>query len=115
MTPEYLNELADLAAPGQLWRLGFWEQTQLPPELRQRLDIGVALRRHAEHVRRVNALLGTGKSLVITPLSPCGTATMTIPAPDKHRMLAGRREVSNAQAQARAEAAGRSESPAAQG
>lgn len=68
MTPEYLRELADLADPDQLWRLKGLDQLALPPEKRHQLDTGVALRRQAEHVRRLQALVGTGMSLLITPL-----------------------------------------------
>lgn len=81
MTPEYLHELADLADPDKLWRLGGFEQMGLPPDLRKQLDTGIALRRHAEHVRRLQELLGKGKSLLLTPLSPNGTDLRTVPMP----------------------------------
>ena len=81
MTPEYLRELADLADPEQLWRLSCFDQMDLPPEKRRQLDAGVALRRHAEHVRRLRELLGTGQSLLLTPLSPNGTDVRTVPMP----------------------------------
>jgi hypothetical protein len=87
MTPEYLNELADIADPEQLWRLNPLDQMELEPILRLRLDTGVALRRYAEIVRQLDDLLGTGKSLVLTPLSRNGKAWMTIPAPDSHKRL----------------------------
>ena len=95
MTPEYLEELAGMADPNSLWRLPALEALDLPPHKRAQLDAGVALRRHADHVRRVGALLGTGKSLVITPLSLNGTATMTIAAPDEHKQLLARHEPPN--------------------
>lgn len=87
MKPEYLEELADLADPHSLWRMTALDQLGLPAESRRQLDTGIALRRMAEHVRRVRALLGTGKSLVITPLSESGSATMTIDAPPRHQKL----------------------------
>lgn len=87
LTPEYLYELADIADPGQLWRLSPFDQIKIPTEKRQQLDAGVALRRHAEHIERLRALLGTGKSLVVTPLTKNSTAVMTIDAPANHKRL----------------------------
>lgn len=87
MTPEYIEELADMADPSSLWRLGAAEQLGLPPHLRAQLDAGVALRRHADHVRRLNELLSTGTSLVITPLSPGATATAIVNTPKAHKRL----------------------------
>ena len=81
MTPEYLNELADAADPGQLWRLGALEQLALPPQLRRQLDTGVALRRQAHHIATLRSLLDTGRSLLLTPLSPNGTDVRTVPTP----------------------------------
>lgn len=69
MTPEYLLQLADIADPDQLWRLGWEEQQNLPQEKRHQLDMGVALRQQADHVRILQELVGTGTSLLITPLS----------------------------------------------
>lgn len=69
MSPEYLDELADLSDPGQLWRLAGLDQMKLPPVLRRQLDTGVALRRHAEDERRMRELLGTGNSLLLTPIA----------------------------------------------
>lgn len=87
MTPEYLRELADLADPDKLWTLGAFEQLDLPPEKRRQLDAGIALRRHAAHVNDLLGLLGTGKSLLLTPLSENGTAIMTTRTPAAHRKL----------------------------
>jgi hypothetical protein len=87
VTPEYLNELADLADPEQLWTLPGLSHLELPPGKRRQLDMGVALRRYAAHVRDVQALLGTGRSWLITPLSPNGTARCAVETPDKHRRL----------------------------
>ena len=87
MTPEYLCELADIADPEQLWRLDPFKQIELPSEKRKQLDAGVALRRYAEIVKQLDDLLGTGRSLVLTPLSHNGKAWMTIPAPDSHKRL----------------------------
>ena len=72
MTPEYLNELADLADPNQLWRLSGMDRMDLPPE------------------KRLRELQGTGLSLLITPLSPNSTATLTVPTPAKHKRLVTR-------------------------
>lgn len=93
MSPEYLNELADAADPERLWTLSPFVQMELPPEKRRQLDAGVALRRYASHVRDMNALLGTGKSLALTPLSALSTARTTIPTPDSHLALLAAREV----------------------
>lgn len=84
MTPEYLEELADLADPDQLWRLRGFDQLDLPADKRRQLDIGVALRRHASHVRELRELIGTGKSLLLTPYGPSCTdhRTIDIPVPD---------------------------------
>ena len=87
MTPEYLRELADLADPDKLWTLGAFEQLDLPPEKRRQLDAGIALRRHAAHVKELLELLGTGKSLLLTPLSENGTAIMTTRTPTAHQKL----------------------------
>lgn len=87
MTPEYLRELADLSDPDELWRRSGVDQRELNSVQRKQLDTGVALRRHAEHIRRLRELIGTGRSLVITPLSPNGTASLTIEAPEEHRKL----------------------------
>lgn len=91
MTPEYLNELADLADPDQLWRLAVLKQLELPPEKRRQLDMGVALRRHATHIKELRAYLGTGKSLLITPLSSNGTHHHSVPTPKSVlKMVAGK-------------------------
>lgn len=87
MTPEYLYELANLADPEQLWRLPGMQQLELPPEKRRQLDMGVALRRHALHITNVRFLLGSGLSLVITPLSPNSIAACNIKTPARHRKL----------------------------
>lgn len=87
MTPEYLCELADIADPDQLWRLDPFKQNDLEPAKRKQLDAGVALRRYADIVKQLDDLLGTGRSLVLTPLSRNGKAWMTIPAPDSHKRM----------------------------
>lgn len=88
MTPEYLRELADAADHEKLWTLSVFEQLDLPPEKRRQLDTGVALRRHADHVAKLLSLLGTDKSLLMTPLSESGTAITTTRTPAAHRKLA---------------------------
>jgi hypothetical protein len=86
-TPEYLEQLADIADPQQLWRLSGDAQQRLPPVDRQHLDMGVALRRYASHRRELLNALALGRSLVITPTSPNGTAHMTIAPPPQHAHL----------------------------
>lgn len=92
MTPAYLNELADLADPDKLWQLGAFEQLALPPEKRKQLDAGVALRRHASHVARIEDLIGKDKSLILTPLSPGGTAVATVTIHPEHKKLLEEKE-----------------------
>lgn len=87
MTPAYLLDLADIADPDQLWRLPGMQQLELPPEKRRQLDAGVALRRHARDVERLDGLRGKGKSLLLTPLPLHGTAVATIATPRQHTLL----------------------------
>lgn len=87
MTPEYLEQLADLADPDNLWQLGAFEQLDLPPEKRSQLDTGVALRRYAEHRRRLLKVLADRKSLLITPLGHLGSASRVVDTPDEHTKL----------------------------
>lgn len=98
MTPEYLEELADLADPDKLWRRAGLDRVDFTPEQKRQVDAGVALRRHASHVRRLRELLDTGKSLLITPLSLNGAAVMTTPTPDAHRKLVEQRKTPNTEA-----------------
>jgi hypothetical protein len=87
MTPAYLNELADMVDPDQLWRLPGMKQLELPPEKRRQLDAGVALRRHAAHVERLRGLLKEGRSLLITPLSDNSSTIKSVATPGDHRKL----------------------------
>lgn len=82
MTPDYLEQLADLADPDKLWRLGAFDQLELPPEKRRQLDTGVALRRYAEHRRRFLNALADQKSLLITPLSSLGSVSRVVDTPN---------------------------------
>ena len=101
--PDYLarrgvpQQLADLADPDKLWTLGAFGQLDLPPEKRRQLDAGIALRRHEAHVNDLLGLLGTGKSLLLTPLSENGTAIMTTRTPAAHRKLVECRKKPNHQ------------------
>lgn len=91
MSPEYLNELADLADPDQLWRTaGLLGRQDMPDEKRRQMDMGVALRRHAAHVKQLNDLREKGLSLCITPLSINSTASMSIKPPPRHQKLLDR-------------------------
>lgn len=85
MTPEYLEQLAEVADPDQVWRTPLLEQFSLSAEKRRQMDMGIALRRHASHIRDLQALIGTGRSLLLTPYSPSTTAVATIETPEKHR------------------------------
>lgn len=87
MSPEYLEELADLADPDQLWRQSAVSRMDLPADKRHQLDMGIALRRHASHVRTLRRLLEEKRSLLITPISPNGSATRSVDTPDYHQRL----------------------------
>ena len=92
MTPEYLEELADLADPDRLWRLPALAQSNLPPDKRRQLDTGVALRRHASHVRRLRELQSERRSLLITPLASNHTAVSSIETPADHARMRPERD-----------------------
>lgn len=77
--PKYLDELADIADPDQLWRLPLLDQVDLEPARRQQLDTGVALRRYAAHRREMESLIGTGNSLLLTPLGKNGSSHAHVP------------------------------------
>lgn len=87
MTPEYIERLADIADPDQLWRLPGLKQLELPPEKRQQLDTGVALRRYAEHERTLLRLMPEKRSLLITPLTANHTAIKFVDTPPDHEKL----------------------------
>jgi len=87
MTPQYLIELADLADPDELWRLGWEAQRDLPADKRRQLDTGVALRRAASHQQQMLEALAERKSLLLTPLSTCGLASAMVATPTKHARL----------------------------
>lgn len=88
MTPEYLEELADLADPDQLWRFRPRSPLNLPADKRHQLDMGIALRRYAHHLKELALAQQKGKSLLITKLSPNSFASMMVDAPDNHKRLA---------------------------
>jgi hypothetical protein len=87
MTPQYLNELADLADPDELWKLRGMDQIYLPPDKRKQLDAGVALRRYADHLTMLAGALERKESVLIKPLSSCGQATMRVETPPRHSKL----------------------------
>lgn len=82
-TAEYIEELADLADPDKLWMLAGMDQMDLSPEKIKQVDAGVYLRRHASHIRRLHALIGSGKSLLITPHSKGVSSINEIETPPK--------------------------------
>lgn len=86
-SPEYIEQLADLADPDELWRQCGIDQMKFTPEQQRQLDTGVFLRRHASHIRQLERLRAEGKSLCITPLSRNGTATKSIDPPPSHQRL----------------------------
>ena len=79
MTPEYVEHLADLADPDKLYLRHPWDE--LTQAQSQQRDMGIALRRHADDVRRLRALLDTGQSLLLTPLSINGRCIQIVPTP----------------------------------
>jgi len=87
MTPEYLDELANIADPDKLWKINVLKQMDLPPEKRRQLDAGVALRRHAAYHRSLNVVLEQQRSLLITPLSSNSTAQKAVDTPPEHERL----------------------------
>ncbi len=87
MSPEYLEQLADLADPRQLWRVAVLSREAFTEAERHQLDTGVALRRHASHIRRLREVLKDGRSLLITPLSDNGSAIKAIDTPADHARL----------------------------
>jgi len=86
MSPEYLEKLADLADPNEVWRRAFPLQ-DLTSEERRQVDTGVALRRYADHIRRLLGLMAEGRSLLITPLSANGSAFKSVATPPDHARL----------------------------
>lgn len=94
MKPEYLEELAELADPEQLWRLSGLDQMNLSPEKKRQLDTGVALRRHASHRRTLLRLMEEGRSLLITQLSNNSSAAMSVDTPENHERLRPRAALS---------------------
>ena len=94
MTPEYVNELADLADPDELWTLAARVQIGLSPHKRRQLDAGIALRRYAAYLERLRETLRLNKSLLITPLSANGIHSSVVPTPDDVKEL---RDVQRAQ------------------
>lgn len=89
MTPEYLDELANIADPLELWRLLPCEQNNLNDKQRRQLDTGVALRRHADYVRRLNHAYWLEVSYLITPLGTNTSciATKSVGIPKEHKAL----------------------------
>ena len=85
MSPEYIEQLADKADPDQLWLTPVLKQKDLPEAQRHQLDTGIALRRYASLVRHLNGLIGTDKSLLITPIARLSTISKVVPTPDDHQ------------------------------
>lgn len=81
MTPEHIEYLADLADPDKLWQHSPFDK--LTPEQARQLETGVALRRHAAHVRSLETICGKGLSLLITPTRPNVVHTSVIPTPGR--------------------------------
>jgi hypothetical protein len=87
MTPEYIEELADIADPEQLWRTGWPSRIHLTGEKRKQLDAGIALRRYAFHIKRLKEVLDANKSLLITPMSSNSSAIKSVDTPEDHEKL----------------------------
>lgn len=87
MTPEYIEELANIADPEKLWQLGFVECVNLTPEQRNKLNTGIALRRYAAHLMQLDDVRKAQRSLLITPLFGRGAAIKSIDTPPEHQRL----------------------------
>lgn len=87
MTPEYIDQLAEIADPTRLWRHPVMERHTLTEAQRQQMDTGVALRRHASYQRRLLGLLEEKRSLLVTPLASNSTATKSVGTPPDHERL----------------------------
>lgn len=90
MTPEYLNELADLADPDKLWRVGWPEMNYLSPEKKKQRDTGIALRRYASYIEREEKALAEKRSVIITPFSSHSSAVRLGDTPEDHARLRDR-------------------------
>lgn len=85
--PDYLYKLADLADPEKLWQTPFYKQSSFTEDQKRQLDTGIALRRHASHLRELDAARAKGVSVLITPLQPHHTAHKTVATPPDHARL----------------------------
>lgn len=87
MTPEYLEQLADIADPHKLWRKSGLERLKFTPEQKLQIDTGVALRRHADYLRRLARALEEKRSYLVTPLSSNSSASKFVTTPAEHQRL----------------------------
>ncbi len=78
MKAEYIEDLADAVDPEKLWQISPWDACSLSESKRERRDIGIALYLYAQHIRSLEALVGTGKSLLLTPVSKSSVLQSTI-------------------------------------
>jgi len=53
VSPAYIEQLAALAGPNQLWRSAGLERESFSEQECQQLDTGIALRRYALHLTRL--------------------------------------------------------------
>lgn len=86
MRPEYIDELADMVDPDEIWKRSLLDDTLTDQQKRQR-DAGVALRRHASHLRELERALEEKKSILITPLGPSFIAIRMTETPEDHEKL----------------------------
>lgn len=87
MHPDYLEDLAYVADPDELWRLSFLEKKNLPPDKLNQLHIGIALRRYANFIRSLNHSGEQGKIVLITAICDNGVFTEFVETPEKHKKL----------------------------
>ena len=90
MSPQYLYQLADMADPLQLWKMGAFARHELGAEQRFQLDTGIALRRHASYIEELERCLLEKRSLLVTPLSSNGTAVRKVDTPEDHAKMRDR-------------------------
>lgn len=89
VTPEYLELLANVVDPDQLWKRPMFDRNHLPESQRHQLDAGVALRRYAADVRALRSAASQGKSLLLTtfPHALHTRCTAVVDTPASHQRV----------------------------
>lgn len=87
MTPDYLEQLADIVDHKKLWKTPIFKRMELSVKDKRLLDAGVALRRYASDIRRMEEALATQQSVLITPITQNDTAVELCKTPASHEKL----------------------------